>query len=61
MVGGLLTPPAVAVTTATPATPGVQTTGTTSESHDPAHAKPLLAMVSEALLLEAKWMVVRTA
>ena len=49
---GLLMPCEVAVTTATPTGPGVQIWGTLKESHVPAHAIPLLAMVRTAVLLE---------
>ena len=54
MVGGLLIPCEVAVTSATPTGPGVQIWGVLSESHVPAHAVPLFATVKTAVLLETK-------
>jgi hypothetical protein len=52
VVGGLLTPFDVAVTSATPTGPGVQIWGVVSESQVPAQAVPLLAMVRTAVLLD---------
>ncbi len=54
MVAGLLTPSEVAVTCADPLGPGVQTWGLVRESQVPAHAAPLLAIVTTAVLLEKK-------
>lgn len=52
MVEGLLTPCATAVTCAMPVCPGVQICGLLNEFQVPAHARPLLATVTTALLLE---------
>ena len=54
MVGGLLTPCAVAVIWATPTGPGVHICGTLNESQLPAHASPLAATVTTAVLLDWK-------
>jgi len=53
-VGGLLTPCALAVTSATPVGPGVHTCGLLREFQLPAHANPLVATVSTAGLLDWK-------
>src|SRR4051812_23508642 len=55
--GVLLSDPDDAVICAVPVGPGVQTTGMVSESHVPAHARPLLAMVTTAVLLDLNVMV----
>src|SRR6266850_4470837 len=65
VVGALLTPSAWAVTLATPATPGLQTTGLLSESHVPAQATALSeieigAQGTWSVHPAVKWIVVKT-
>jgi hypothetical protein len=52
VIGGLVTPSAVAVICAVPTCPGVQTCGLVSESQVPAQAVPFPAMVTTAGLLD---------
>jgi hypothetical protein len=54
VIGGLLTPCAVALTWATPVGPGVQTVGLVREFQVPAHTVPLFEMVRTVGLLDWK-------
>ena len=53
VMGGLLTPCAVAVIWATPVGPGVQTVGLVTEFHVPAHTVPLFEIVRTVGLLDS--------
>jgi len=52
VIGGLLTPSAVAVTWVVPTVPGVQTCGRVNESQVPAQIKPFCATVATVGLLD---------